>query len=197
MSLLTLPTELRYQIWSYLTSHERIVYPFYPDITITSISHKPPPSTLQGSCRFLYYDINAYFYSIATVEISAILFATGHLDNVPAYAMIGQARSVEVNLIWRNDDEEVFQRSVQMELHIKAIHLLNDKAKFLKKLVVTVFDIARDIGLDEKMEMLAPLKEVKEGVTIVVGKVETVWGNNSQCKEMVEKRVRELTARRA
>lgn len=79
---------------------------------------------------------------------------------------------------------------------MKAIHLLNEKAKCLKKLVFVVLDQVYSLGWDEKMEMLAPLKEIKEGVTIVVGKVEAAWGYDRELKEMVEQRVRELVAER-
>lgn len=74
---------------------------------------------------------------------------------------------------------------------------MNEKAKFLKKLVVSPrssFD--HSVGWSLKKESLVQLGELNEEVTFVVGDVRTAVGSDEELRMQVEKFVEELNARK-
>jgi hypothetical protein len=174
-ALLTLPRELRFEIYSYLTPSTPLSYPFKHS-PISSISHQPPSSALQCVCRFLHTDITAYFYTTATLRFVVQAFQPVYNEEHYAACLraICLARRVEVVLVWSTDaqhaevDGEPWSCRLQTSLR-RTVRLLMDEAECLEVLVVSV----RDAG-DEwhvKDSIVAPLGDLVGGVSMVVGEV--------------------------
>lgn len=66
--LLTLPLELREEIYSYLIPRLSVSHPF-PSVGITSVTHRPPPSSLLHVHPHLTRDVLAYFHAHATFKL--------------------------------------------------------------------------------------------------------------------------------
>lgn len=202
MSLFKLPTELRHEIYSYLTSGSKID-PF-GGRSIMKISHRPPPSALQRTCRFLCDDTTAYFYSIATIYIG--YYATSILNEPSALAVLRRVNKVNFAVIWR--DYEVLRGPVVdthvhylavMSHDLDVIRLLNSEVKCLEKLTVRIWrSCESDIAWEMREERLAQLEEVKEGVMIVVGNFSTYQDTpDDEARCIVENYVKMLNAKRA
>ncbi|WPG99805.1 Hypothetical protein R9X50_00262400 [Acrodontium crateriforme] len=66
--LLTLPLELRQQIYKHLLPAQRITHPL-PGVGITSVSHRLPSSALLNIHPKITDEILAYYYSVATWKL--------------------------------------------------------------------------------------------------------------------------------
>lgn len=85
--------------------------------------------------------------------------------------------------------------SFHMTYEMSMIRASNREAKYLKRLVLTLGDNTYHMGCKEKEKRLAQLKEVKDGVTFVVGMVDAVCSHDTdELRMRVEKYVRELNA---
>lgn len=75
---------------------------------------------------------------------------------------------------------------------------MNREAKCLKKLIMSLSsDFDNGVGWTVKKERLTQLGKLDEGVTFVVGTVQTAEGSKEELRMQVEKVVEELNARKA
>jgi hypothetical protein len=169
-TLLTLPRELRFVIYSYLTNPEPVSYPFAYS-PITSISHRPPPSSLQRTCRFLHGEITSYFYATTTLGFIVRGGPCTYADDKHAAAVRAIRSARRVNVLLDLD----FATSTILEEGLRAtVQLLVEEGKRLEVLVVSVRN-AREgrVDWDAKARMLQPLGGLEGKVKFMVGEVVT------------------------
>jgi hypothetical protein len=177
-TLLTLPRELRFEIFTLLTPSSPISYP-YKHSPIASISHQPPPSALQRTCYFLHSEITAFFYATATLRFVVQAFKPVYNDAHYAACLhaVRQARRVEVVLIWSTDAQHAELHgepwSVQFRTSLqRTVELLVEEAKCLEVLVVSVRDASDEQeAWDIKDGIVAPLRDMAGKVRMVAGEV--------------------------
>jgi hypothetical protein len=200
MSLLILPRELRFQIYSYLTTPEPISFPFGFTSPITSVSRQPPPSALQRTCHFLYSEIQSYFYAVATIRFVQKTFQPAQHDKVPDGAslhMVQCAKKVEIVFQW--DCDTKLAQLHERDWHWRwkrwleeLVFVLLEEGKSLEVVIVSV----REEG-DEKAEwdvrkkMLAPLAELRGRAEVVCGEV-TGWFLEDELRGWLGKEVEKL-----
>lgn len=208
MSLLTLPTELRHEIYSYLAPRKSGHYLFGQNTNVVCVSHEPPPTALQRACRFLNHDFNAYFYPIVTIQISP---SGSDPFTAQELSVIRRTWNVGFKILWMGIskcwirptlEEWKEERRVDKDWDLKTLRMLNIEAEGLKKLLVSVVTFRCDeANLDRNFiqERLEELKEVKGGVVFVVGEVKC-WNGVSvhmSTQKTLEDYVKKLNAERA
>lgn len=173
MSLLSLPTELRHEIYSHLISAIGVYSRSRHHFLVNYLSHKPPPSALQCACRFLYNDTMVYFYTIATV-ISVACIAP---ETTPSYSFsiydlraIRRARKVEISIYWEKHTKtrelDPWNRSTYMET---LVGWLEEEAHELDQLTVGMVD-SHWVGPEWHVRevALAPLRLLRGRARFVV-----------------------------
>lgn len=179
-TLLTLPRELRDEIYSHLTTPEPTSYPFTFSSPITSISHRPPPSTLQRTCHFLYTEVLSYFYALATLRFVQRAFKSTHDEGISygrSLECIRCARKVEIVLVWDLKKEPVTWDKEEWPWGLNGfledlVRLLVEEGKSLDVVMVSVRDTcAEEVGLNVRERMLAPLESLIGRVKLVTGDV--------------------------
>lgn len=203
MSLLTLPAELRHEIYSHLIPLESN-YWLFRDGFITKLSHKPPPNALLRVCRFLNNDALAYYYSIATIRITPS--AHGHVWQYSLYDIpdIRRVSKVEVEMKWWGDgaferpEDDIWVWLYHKAHKLEALRMLNKEAHCLRQVVVTVYWHNKpDLEWELVQERLDELRELKSGVVLVAGKVTRRGSRDEGMQKKLEEFVRKLNAERA
>jgi hypothetical protein len=200
MSLLTLPRELRFQIYSYLTTPEPISYPFRFSSPITSISHQPPPSALQRTCHLLHSEIRSYFYAPATIRCVQKSFKPiqheKNLDDVSLH-VIQCAKKVEIVFLWNRNTKLAHLHERDWQWRFKRwleelVFVLLGEGKSLEVVIVSVWEQGSEKAeWDVRTKMLAPLEDLRGRVKIVCGVV-SGWYLADELRGWLEREMEKL-----
>ncbi|CAK3995021.1 Hypothetical predicted protein [Lecanosticta acicola] len=187
--ILRLPLELRQAIYSYLLPAENVSHPL-PSVGITSVSNRPPSSSLLNIYPTLTDEILDYFYQISTWKLvfsHAFNFfrvdpELRRLEQSPSLASI---RKVEVVffcdiLLLQNYPSfgiESFCEEIRRRAS-RACDVLNQAPK-LRTVVVSWCDSTQTGNWPEKAKILTPLKKLNcdgmarrdRPVTFKIGKI--------------------------
>jgi hypothetical protein len=220
-TLLTLPPELRHQIYIHLLPHRPVSHPL-PGVGLTSVSHALPASNLLNTHPQITDEVLDYFYSITTWKIifsHAFNFfrVDPHLKGLERCSALGRLRKVEVvvycdGLLTKSwgirrarrqhggpdgesprgnatDANAEFVEEICRKVS-RATEVLM-MARELKVVAVSWIDTTT-VGFtssswEEKAEVLASLRRLREKVTFKVGKVMTTTctPNDSETKERI------------
>jgi hypothetical protein len=200
-TLITLPRELRLEIYSHLTNPSPLSYP-YRHSPISSITHRPPPSALQRTCHLIHSEVTAYFHSTATLRFVAQHFQRVYDDANYAACLraIRLAKKVEIVLIWNVDakratwDEEVWPWNYKGFVE-HTVGLLVSEGTSLEVLTLSVRDgCNKEVEWGVKERMLAPLEGMAGRVTIVLGEVMVLDDREAELRGWLEKYLRLLNS---
>jgi hypothetical protein len=177
-SLLTLPRELRFNIYSYLCGREAISYPFHHS-PITSITHTPPPVALYLTCRALAAEIQSYFYSLATLRFVSLPTQWNHPPEhyEACLRALRYAKRVEIVLIWEVKVHHVNAGVAKLPWSMRGfleqtVNLLLKEATNLELVILSVRDASdREVGWDFKKGMLTPINGMARKARIALGHV--------------------------
>jgi hypothetical protein len=189
--LLCLPQELRYEIYDHLCRREPRSYPFRQP-PISSIDQRAPPTALLCACRYLYEEIQAYFYGKVTFRFVAQDIRRIKREDIDSASLIAirQAKKIELRLQWliMPNRAETSMSNWPYSMNgwlAEQINLLIDEGKSLELVTVSVTHALEGVELRSKMMMLAPLKKL-------AGKVRLRVGEEGELREGLEAYVREL-----
>jgi hypothetical protein len=200
-TLLTLPRELRFEIYAYLTTPSPLSYP-YRHSPISSITHTPPPSALQRTCNFLHSEITAYFYGIAMLRFVAQAFQRGYddADYAACLRAIRLAKKVEIVLIWNVDRQRARWEEEFWPWNMKGfvehtVGLLVREGRCLEVLTVSVRDACDEgVGWDVREKMVAPLKDLMGRAIMVLGDVTAAEEKEDDLREWLGQYLRLVNA---
>jgi hypothetical protein len=203
-TLLTLPRELRYEIYSYLTIPKPAAYSS-GEAPPSRISHRPPPISLQLACRYLRSRDCDLFLQCGdrSPQPPASLPPHDEEDYEACLPTRRLARKIEVAWIWEvgiggplgrcpdyPDVEKVEKTIAGLQY---TLDLLDAEAKNIDVLVVDVSDRCGDwIPFDVKKLMLSLFIGMKGKVRYVLGEVQTAEWNELELTMFLEKFTRKL-----
>jgi hypothetical protein len=193
--ILTLPLELRQQIYSYLCPPCPISNPI-PNVGLTSLSHQPPPLPLLLSCRYISIELQSYFHSISTWKlIASHAFNFYRIDpcftNLASSPILAHLQRVELVFVFDGSLLASYPslKTIAYCKEIKkrasrACEILG-KARNLKVLGVSWVDTTVDEGMEEKMQCLHALRCLEgTNVRLEVGSLE--WSGAMAGRERQE-----------
>ncbi|KAK4506424.1 hypothetical protein PRZ48_000154 [Zasmidium cellare] len=182
--ILTLPIELREQIYTYLLPLENVSHPL-PSVGITSVSHRPPTSSLLNIHPTITAEILDYFYTIATWKLvfsHAFNFfrVDPELRRLESSPSLSHIRKVEVvffcDVLLLHSYPSFGVESFCQEIERRAARACDvlGQARKLRVVVVSWCDSTGTGRWDEKAKILRPLRKLKdknENVVFRIGKV--------------------------
>ena len=184
-TLLTLPPELRYQIYDSLCPATPLSYPYPQPTPITAISHAKPPLPLLLLHPSLTHELRTYYFTRCTFRIVAQSFSNAaSINNMPAASLcvIRNMRRVELLLLPGTikaalvpPDVSLATRAMSDLWLSRQAGLLREEAGALRVVVVSLRRVSwnHEWSMGEEMEgLLGPLGVLKgRGVEFRVGEV--------------------------
>ena len=184
-TLLTLPPELRYQIYDSLCPATPLSYPYPPPTPITAISHAKPPLPLLLLHPSLTHELRTYYFTRCTIRIVAQSFSNASsIANMPAASLfvVRNMRRVELLLLPGTvkaalvpPDVSLATRAMSELWLSRQAGLLREEAAALRVVVVSLRRVSwnHEWSMGEEMEgLLRPLGVLRgRGVEFRVGEV--------------------------
>lgn len=180
-TLLSLPLELRQQIYTYLIPAENVSHPL-PSVGITSVSHRPPPLSLLTTHSQLTLEILDYFFGTATWKlIFSHAFNFFRVDpslyKLAASPILQQIRKVEVvffcDILLLKEYPSFGLEKFCAEITRRADRACEvlATAPMLSHVSVSWIDTTNTGGWEEKAKILLPLRRLKEKVTFGISEI--------------------------
>ncbi|KAI4774926.1 hypothetical protein E4T52_10102 [Aureobasidium sp. EXF-3400] len=199
--ILTLPLELRQEIYSYLCPPHHICNPI-PNVGLTSLSHHPPPLSLLLSCSSICLEVTAYFHSISTWKlIASHAFNFYRIDpcftNLCSSPILAHLSRVELVFVFDGCLLASYP-SLKTIAYCKEITKRASRAceilcsaRNLRTVVVSWVDTTADEGMEEKKECLDALRCLKgRSVKLEVGSLEWSGAKEERHREEFETKVK-------
>lgn len=182
--ILRLPLELRQQIYAYLLPRENTSHPL-PSVGITSVSHRPPSTSLLNIHSQLTDEILDYFYTISTWKLvfsHAFNFfrVDPDLRRLESSPSLDQIRKVEViffcDVLLLKNYPSFGLESFCAEIKKRASRACDVlcQADKLRTVVVSWNDSTNTGHWEEKAKIVEPLKNLsirKPNVKFKIGKI--------------------------
>jgi hypothetical protein len=198
---LTLPLELRQQIYSYLCPPSVISNPI-PNVGLTSLSHHPPPMSLLLSCRYISLELQSYFHSISTWKLIAshafnFYRIDPSLSNLASSPILCQLQNVELVFVfdgcllasYPSLKTIAYCKEIQKRA-IRACEILATGARNLGTVVVSWVDTTVDEAIEEKKECLDALRCLEgRNVRLEVGSLEWSGAKDERQREEFKSKV--------
>ena len=194
-NLLTLPLELRRQIYSHLCPPTPRSNPI-PNVGLSSVSHTPPPLSLLLVCHTLTTDLLTYFYSAAQWKLIAshafnFYRIDSTLGNFASSAVLNRLQKVEL-VFWFDGALLANYPSLKTAAYCKEIMNrakraceILAQAEALRVLVVSWVDTTAEEAAEEKKGVLNALRVLNgSDVKVEVGVLE--WSGAQAGKERKE-----------
>lgn len=184
---LTLPLELRHEIYSHLTAAQPTSYPF-PTPFITSVSHRPLSTNLQLTCRALHADLKEYFYATATLTFVAHGGPLSRWEDcdVQTRDAVRCARKVRIRLHWGDG-----QGGKQDKWLEGLVDVLVRQAAVLEVVELVVSVVGSKWWVDRE-RLLEPFGRLRGAVEVRVGEASGEDGEEGELRRWLEGVVREL-----
>ncbi|KAH0282292.1 hypothetical protein M436DRAFT_81544 [Aureobasidium namibiae CBS 147.97] len=200
-NLLTLPLELRRQIYSHLCPPTSLSNPI-PNVGLSSVSHTPPPLSLLLVCQTLTSDLLTYFYSAAQWKLIAshafnFYRIDSTLSNFASSAVLKRLEKVEL-VFWFDGALLADYPSLKTAAYCneiknrakRACEILA-QAEALRVLVVSWVDTTAGKAAEEKKGVLEALQALNgSNVQVEVGVLEWSGAQAGKEREDWEKMVR-------
>jgi hypothetical protein len=183
-AFLRLPREIRYEIYDHLCRPEPKSYPFGKS-PITSIDQRAPPIELFVSCRYLYEEIQSYFYARVTFRFMAKGIFSPTRKNIHKNTLnaLKQAKKIEFRLEWLFSDERAESAAVMDRRLAEHVDLLLDEAENLEMITVSVFDISDGVEWNLKQKVLTPLERMAGKVRFRMGEAAATGEEEEELRE--------------
>jgi hypothetical protein len=206
LSLLRLPLEVRYEIYSYFCPADPVSYPF-PSSPVNSITHRPPPHIILLVCRQFYEEIRTYYYDVATFKFQASGLALGFLlplvdrnrNSLTSLRAIHQAKNVEVILVWNAADYSTVstrglsnQSQILNEWLSGMTDLFEAEGHMLECVTISITEISTSTRWDDITAMLEPLSRLNGKVRFKLGKLIVIDGLEDEIRHTLEEYIKDL-----
>lgn len=200
-NLLTLPLELRHQIYSHLWLPTPLSNPI-PNVGLSSVSHTPPPLPLLLVCHTLTTDLLTYFFSAAQWKLIAshafnFYRIDSTLSNFASSAVLKRLEKVEL-VFWFDGALLANYPSLKTAAYCneiknrakRACEILA-QAEVLRVLVISWVDTTAEEAAEEKKGVLHALRVLNgSDVKVEVGVLEWSGAQAGQEREEWERMVR-------
>ncbi|EMD00934.1 hypothetical protein BAUCODRAFT_135691 [Baudoinia panamericana UAMH 10762] len=182
-SLLTLPAELRQQIYGYLIAHENVSHPL-PSVGITAVTHRLPSTRILHIHPTLTEEILDYYYSISTWKLifsHAFNFfrVDPELRKLELSPVLRRLRKVEVvffcDILLLKEYPSFGIGSFCAEIRRRADRACDvlSRADDLRVVTVSWIDTTLTGGWSEKATILEPLRKLalKRDIMFRIGEI--------------------------
>lgn len=197
-AFLRLPTELRYDIYDYLSLDDPICYPF-PSSPITSISHRAPPRQLLLACHKIHDEVRTHFYSRATFRLLALGSSRIKRADISPGTLVAirRAKKVELMLMWNLTGERANANPKTWPWCMNGwlgeqVELLKDEGHQLELITISLRNASSAVPWEMKKKLIAPLRMLRGKVRFEVGEIITVQEEEEGIRKDIAKYVRKL-----
>lgn len=197
-AFLSLPLEIKYNIYKHLCRNEPVYYPF-PNSPITSISHGGPPRPLLLTCRQIAAEAREYYYGLATLRFLSLrsVWIKRETISTVSLAAIQRARKIELMLVWNVTSAG---RSAELESWLlwmngwlyQQVKLMDDEGHKLEVVTISLRDAPLSAGWKTKPRLLEPLNLLKGKVRFLVGEIIAAEDVEDSIRDSLEKHIQEL-----